>query len=94
MATVIAEGLEKAHEAVKTASSKNKKTVDLERDLVDVTTEQRQTTDHGVPISNTDNWLRSVDDHRTGPSLLEDQIAREKVLPHACADYRGEVCSG
>ncbi|RAH57767.1 catalase A [Aspergillus piperis CBS 112811] len=79
MATVIAEGLEKAHEAVKTASSKNKKTVDLERDLVDVTTEQRQTTDHGVPISNTDNWLRSVDDHRTGPSLLEDQIAREKI---------------
>ena len=79
MAAVIAEGLEKAHEAVKSAASKNKKSVDLERDMVDVTNNQRQTTDHGVPISNTDQWLRSVDDRRTGPSLLEDQIAREKV---------------
>ncbi|PYH42895.1 catalase catA [Aspergillus saccharolyticus JOP 1030-1] len=79
MASIVAGGLERAQEAVKSASNKNKKAVDLERDTVDVTTEQRQTTDHGVPISNTDNWLKAVDGDRTGPSLLEDQIAREKI---------------
>lgn len=79
MASIVAGGLERAQEAVKSASNKNKKAVDLERDMVDVTTEQRQTTDHGVPISNTDNWLKAVDGDHTGPSLLEDQIAREKV---------------
>jgi catalase len=81
MATTIAGGLYKAQEVVKSATSKNKKLVDLERDVTDVHTKTPFTTDHGVPVSNTDNWLKVVDDRHTGPSLLEDQIAREKVLP-------------
>ncbi|PYH89084.1 catalase A [Aspergillus ellipticus CBS 707.79] len=79
MATFVAGGLGRAQEAVKSASSKNKKAVDLERDTIDVTAKQHLTTDHGVPISNTDQWLRPVDGKHAGPSLLEDQIAREKI---------------
>jgi catalase len=40
------------------------------------------TTDHGVPVSDTDHWLKVVNDRTSGPSLLEDQIAREKVSYH------------
>lgn len=79
MATAIAGGLHKAQEAVKSASSKGKKLVDLERETTDVHAKTLFTTDHGVSVSNTDNWLRVMDDDRSGPSLLEDQIAREKV---------------
>lgn len=80
MATAIAGGLHKAQEVVKSASSsKGKKLVDLERETNDVHAKTPFTTDHGVSVSNTDNWLKVVDDNRSGPSLLEDQIAREKV---------------
>ena len=61
------------------ASSSNKKIVDLSRDTVDAHTNEPQTTDHGVRINNTDNWLKVGNERHTGPSLLEDQIAREKV---------------
>ncbi|OJJ43848.1 hypothetical protein ASPZODRAFT_161412 [Penicilliopsis zonata CBS 506.65] len=79
MATIIAGGLHKAQEVVKNSASKNKKNVDLERDTVNVQTKQCQTADHGVNISNPDNWLKGVAPNRTGASLLEDQIAREKI---------------
>jgi catalase len=65
--------------AVQSATSRDKKLVDLERNTVDVQTQRGMTTDHGVAISDTDNWLRVVDGQHTGPSLLEDQAAREKV---------------
>ncbi|RHZ46979.1 catalase catA [Aspergillus thermomutatus] len=79
MATTIAGGLHKAQEVLQNTSSKSKKLVDLERDTADVQTQQPLTTDHGVRVSNTDQWLRVTNDRRTGPTLLEDQIAREKV---------------
>lgn len=79
MATVISDGLRKAQEKIQNTASKNKKLVDLEADTNTVNAEQCITTDHGTRVSNTDNWLRAVDGKRTGPSLLEDQIAREKV---------------
>ena len=79
MASVIAGGLSKAQEAVQKAASKDKKLVDLGSETTTVDKNKHLTTDHGVKISNTDQWLRSVDENRTGPSLLEDQIAREKV---------------
>ncbi|KZT44532.1 catalase [Sistotremastrum suecicum HHB10207 ss-3] len=37
------------------------------------------TTDHGTAVADTDNWLRVTDGTKHGPSLLEDQIAREKI---------------
>jgi catalase len=79
MASTIASGLNKAQAALQSVSSKDKKTVDLSRDTVDVHTSEPQTTDHGVRIENPDNWLKVATDRQTGPSLLEDQIAREKV---------------
>lgn len=79
MASTIASGLNKAQEALQSVSSKDKKTVDLSRDTVDVHSSEPQTTDYGVRIENPDNWLKVVTDRQTGPSLLEDQIAREKV---------------
>lgn len=79
MASVIVGGLHKAQEAVQQAASREKKVVDLERDTANIHSKQPLTTDHGVRVGNTDQWLRVVDDQHTGPSLLEDQIAREKV---------------
>ena len=58
------------------------KYADLQKDTVDIQDKQHMTTDHGVKISNPDQWLRVVDEKKTGPSLLEDQIAREKVPAH------------
>lgn len=79
MATKIAGGLHKAQEVLQNTSSQSKKLIDLERDTTDAHTQQPLTTDHGVRVSNTDQWLRVTNDRRTGSSLLEDQIAREKV---------------
>ena len=39
----------------------------------------RITSDYGVKQSNTDDWLKIATDDQTGPQLLEDQFAREKV---------------
>lgn len=79
MASVIAGGLHKAQEVLQNTTSTNKKMVDLERDTANVHTKQPLTTDHGTRVNNTDQWLRVASDQRTGPSLLEDPIAREKV---------------
>ncbi len=42
---------------------------------------EKKRTNYGVGISNTDFWLRVVDEKngRVGPSLLEDSIGREKI---------------
>lgn len=72
-----------SNKAAKTADGK---AADLAKDTVDIDTKQHMTTDHGVKISNPDQWLRAVDDKRTGPSLLEDQIAREKVDSYSNVD--------
>lgn len=79
MTSVIASGLHKAQSAVQNASSKEKKLVDLHHDTADVHAKTPFTTDHGMKVSDTDHWLKTVDEDTTGPSLLEDQIAREKV---------------
>ena len=40
----------------------------------------RITSDYGVKQTNTDDWLKVASEDRTGPMLLEDGFAREKVL--------------
>lgn len=79
MATHLASGLQKAQHAVQDNAAKDKKLVDLDQDTVNVHTKQPQTTDHGVGVSDPDHWLRVANEQRTGPMLLEDQIAREKI---------------
>lgn len=83
MATHVVGGLRKASEAVQHTTSKDKKIVDLQHDTVSISDKLSMTTDHGVKIENTDQWLRVVDDIHTGPSLLEDQLAREKVCQNS-----------
>lgn len=86
---------EKAGEIVRTVNNKinevsttNAKTVDLWPNTVDYQKKDNvMTTDHGVKVQDTDNWLKAVGgDGRPGPSLLEDQIAREKI--HRCMNLR------
>ncbi|KAL2002578.1 hypothetical protein VTN02DRAFT_6475 [Thermoascus thermophilus] len=79
MASTIAGGLHKAEDLVRNATSRDKKLVDLERNTDNIHTKLPLKSDHGVSISNTDNWLKAADYQHTGPSLLEDQFAREKI---------------
>lgn len=62
-------------------SSRTAKTDDLQRDIVQPTDASGNylTTDHGVKVSDTDNWLKISDGTHVGPHLLEDQIGREKI---------------
>ncbi|KAJ6104315.1 hypothetical protein N7523_010635 [Penicillium sp. IBT 18751x] len=62
------------------ASVEDGKFRDMARDTVELNGEQHMTTDYGVKISDPDHWLRVGDNKHTGPSLLEDQIAREKIM--------------
>ena len=78
MATSVSAGLSKVQGAVKSVAT-DKKINDLAKDTRDVHEKTKFTSDHGVPISNTDHWLKVVSDERGGPSTLEDQFAREKV---------------
>lgn len=58
----------------------NAKLEDLKKETVDAQHHQPGlTTDHGVPVADTDNWLKASNGTRVGPSLLEDQVAREKI---------------
>ncbi|KAI9703498.1 MAG: catalase A [Bogoriella megaspora] len=53
---------------------------DLEPNIKDVhDPKYRISTDYGVRQNNTDDWLRVATEDKTGPSLLEDHAAREKI---------------
>ncbi|OGE48747.1 hypothetical protein PENARI_c026G07932 [Penicillium arizonense] len=67
------------------AANTNSKTADgkfadLQKDTVELNSKQHMSTDYGIKITDPDHWLRVVDEKKTGPSLLEDQIAREKIM--------------
>ncbi|KAF7597341.1 hypothetical protein BBP40_006281 [Aspergillus hancockii] len=102
MANILAGGLQKVQEAVQGAASKDKKLVDLAPETHNVQeSKQPLTTDHGVRVSDTDHWLKSVDGNHTGPMLLEDQIAREKIhrfdherIPERVVHARGTAAFG
>lgn len=79
MATTAA--AEAAAEAKTNALSSDGKFADMKKDTVEVTGKQHMTTDYGAKITDPDHWLRIASDSGTGPSVLEDQIAREKVRP-------------
>ncbi|KIK99767.1 hypothetical protein PAXRUDRAFT_30287 [Paxillus rubicundulus Ve08.2h10] len=57
------------------------KVADLQRDTQEPLPREPLTTDHGVKVSDTDNWLEVIGLNReqNGPMLFEDQIGREKV---------------
>ncbi|KAJ6506992.1 catalase-like domain-containing protein [Mycena sanguinolenta] len=74
---------------------------DLASVTEEVTAKTGITTDHGVPVSDTDNWLKVTNGQNAGPSLLEDQIAREKIhrfdherIPERVVHARGTAAHG
>lgn len=66
------------------ASVEDGKFRDMAKDTVELNREQHMTTDYGIKISDPDHWLRVGNSKHTGPSLLEDQIGREKVCSISC----------
>lgn len=82
-----------------TAVAETKKIADLQKNFVKQ--ESFLTTDHGVKVSDTDNWLKVTDGTTSGPLLLEDQIAREKIhrfdherIPERVVHARGTGAHG
>ncbi|KAJ3520830.1 hypothetical protein NM688_g9107 [Phlebia brevispora] len=83
-----------------TSVTETAKIADLQRDLIDQS-KGGLTTDHGVKVSDHDNWLKVTDGTHAGPSLLEDQIAREKIhrfdherIPERVVHARGAGAHG
>ncbi|KAI1396029.1 catalase [Hypoxylon fuscum] len=58
---------------------KGRKVADLDNVSQTVSPNDRITTDFGVKMGNVDEWLRVVKDDKTGPMLLEDSHARERI---------------
>lgn len=65
MSSTIASGLEKVKESVQ-ASGQDAKAADLARDTKVADDKSRFTTDHGCPVSNTDDWLTVSTDDKIG----------------------------
>lgn len=69
-----------AEKAKTLTGEKSTKVAQLAADTKDVHDKNwRITSDFGVKQTNTDDWLKVASEDRTGPSLLEDHFAREKV---------------
>ncbi|CCM00762.1 uncharacterized protein FIBRA_02803 [Fibroporia radiculosa] len=92
-----------AAQQVFTAVVQDEKTADLQKDILDpkAISAKGLTTDHGVSVSNTDHWLKVHDAAHTGPSLLTDQIGREKIhrfdherIPERVVHARGAGAHG
>jgi catalase len=95
MASTISQGVEKVVSMASKAT--DRKEADLQRDTVNVHDNKHfSTTDFGTKVATQDDWLRVVNEGRTGrhsvsptcpaclspasgPMLLNDQIAREKI---------------
>jgi len=96
--------LHSATEKIKgTVSGQNSKKIALlQADTKDVHDKNwRITSDFGTKQANTDHWLTVVNDDHTGPMLLEDQFAREKIhrfdherIPERVVHARGSVAFG
>lgn len=74
--------LAKASEKVQTMAGENvTKVSNLKGEVKEVNENKdaRITSDYGVKQTNTDDWLKVVNEDKTGPMLLEDPFAREKV---------------
>lgn len=92
-----------ASEKVKTMTGeRTQKVADLAQDTKDVyDNSHRITTDYGVKQNDTDDWLKVVNEDKTGPMLLEDPFAREKIhrfdherIPERVVHARGAGAHG
>ncbi|KAL4260087.1 Catalase [Pleurotus pulmonarius] len=64
----------------KNTADSNAKTASLTQFIADCTPSQQMTTDQGLHVADTDNWLRVASESTVGPALLEDHLAREKIM--------------
>lgn len=72
-------GLEKLQDTLE-GTTEGVKVAQLQKDMKDYhDPKARLTTDYGVKQQNTDDWLKIASEDKTGPMLLEDHAAREKV---------------
>ncbi|EMF14529.1 CAT2 catalase [Sphaerulina musiva SO2202] len=93
-------GLEKIQQSVDGGASA--KLTDLQRDSKNVfDSSNRITTDFGVRQNTTDDWLKVHSEDHTGPMLLEDHAAREKInrfdherIPERVVHARGSGAFG
>ncbi|KAF2259576.1 catalase-domain-containing protein [Lojkania enalia] len=83
-------------------SERTTKVADLQKDMKDVHNKEACiTSDFGVKQTNTDDWLKVANDDKTGPMLLEDPFAREKIhrfdherIPERVVHARGSAAFG
>ncbi|PBP27854.1 catalase [Diplocarpon rosae] len=81
MQSVLGGAAEKIGEsALGGALSSNKKMNDLKHDTIAPTSSDLLTTDFGVKQGTHDNWLSASTGDRQGPTLLEDNYGREKIM--------------
>jgi catalase len=78
MAGLIPESMQKVSHAV-LGPREGDKLKDLAHDTKDINPNDRLTTDYGVKQSTADDWLKAASPQKTGPLLLEDPFARERV---------------
>lgn len=77
--TAISSGLEKLQETLD-GSLEGRKLATIAKDTKDYHDPNNViTTDYGVKQWNTDDWLKISTEDKTGPMLLEDHAAREKI---------------
>ncbi|KEF53231.1 catalase A [Exophiala aquamarina CBS 119918] len=83
--------------------AENRKISDLLKNTKDAHSQQTTTTDYGIKVHDVDHWVKTVDQgkDRIGPSLLEDQIARERIhrfdherIPERVVHARGAGAHG
>ncbi|KAG8220044.1 catalase-like domain-containing protein [Butyriboletus roseoflavus] len=96
--------VESAKKAEFTVTTSTDKVVDLQHVIQEPRIGEHLTTDHGVKVADTDNWLRVIgsgDEKHNGPMLLEDQIGREKIhrfdherIPERVVHARGAAAHG
>ncbi|KAH7394328.1 catalase [Pyrenochaeta sp. MPI-SDFR-AT-0127] len=91
-----------AEKAKDLAGAKSTKVAQLAADTKDVHDKSyRITSDFGVKQTNTDDWLKVASEDKTGPMLLEDHFAREKIhrfdherIPERVVHARGSGAFG
>jgi len=80
MQSVLQGTMQKAGEAISGAVSTNKKITDMKRDVRKLSSSSPLTSDFGVKQNSHDIWLSASTADRKGPQLLEDNMAREKIM--------------
>lgn len=97
---ILSSGIGKAQQAM--VGEKGAKVVQLSNVTKDVHNKNARITSYfGVKQSNTDDWLKIVNEDKTGSMLLEDLFAREKVhrfdherIPECVVHARGTGAFG